>query len=423
MLQLIAVVLLVEISIFYMVYTSVYQPLINISNSNECENNLYADTFYRQTIHSQTDFDVFAFKIGKIFSNNLSSTEIDHYSSMIKQDLLKNYGHNRLKNLKSEKNDPRRAETIQMLNQYNLYYGDFHNATKPQNHCHRNTDFFKFIQFNTKTTNVGNESLNFYNFAPIEHVLKYPDNRFYAHFNGTVLNSTQYTKSKLFSYTISVDEDGYLPSLELRMVEISELFQHDVTRHIIINGVRNKLLWAGECYYIYDLKVKKYAFILDNASGHFKPNMRQLPTYLDYILITSLFPFYENNDEYRPIMMIDREEAPWKEVKKYLFPILHDIGSRDKLINVCTVYCICLCVFMLGCIQKMSRALKEKKHNGIDREERCDAVIGAVAEKLLKKNGGTLEEALKTIKQRMLDLQIACSSARGVYKSGFEQWN
>ena len=82
---------------------------------------------------------------------------------------------------------------------------------------------------------------------------------------------------------------------------------------------------------------------------------------------------------------------------------------------------VCVSVFMFGCVQKMSRALKEKMHNGIDREERCDAVIGAEAETLLKKNGGTLEEALKTIKQRMLDLQIACTAARGVYKSGFEQ--
>eukprot|EP01084_Bolivina_argentea_P292755 503390_1 len=280
--------------------------------------------YQKKLISRQNDWNrsyfFYNIKIGEIFMCLNSTTNI---SNLIRSNLIRT----RKRLIKS---NPTNVVNHQI---YVYYYLSIN--TNNQSSCINNSqdfDFFNFIQPNTKTTN--NLMINFYDLLPIEHIYGSKHTTYYAQLPSDyqLSNNNKYFVPTLFSYTISVKNSGDLASLQFRFAEVTiDAVQQYKVKHLVLNGVRENLLWAGECYYIFDHKYNKYILIMDNASGHWKPNITEIPYYLQDIMIQTLFPNYVNTTNgYKPIIFIGYKDIPWNRIKKKMFPIIRHT-KKDAL--------------------------------------------------------------------------------------------
>eukprot|EP01084_Bolivina_argentea_P134396 237071_1 len=361
------------------------------SNHSNGFNEFYSPSYYRKQInYSNTTYYAYDISIGKLFARYLSPNETKQYGAMMKHDLIQNIFQK--KHLSDHK--------LVMRQLYHLYYDDLHvNSTTVQSN--KMVDFFAFINdgYYPNDTNVAR--VNFYNKKPVEHVL---DRSYKGGYSKVNLSNTLYFFPRLFSYTLSADHTSNLPSLEFRFVEIVSVLQHDATRHILLNNLKPNLLWAGEFYFVYDHKFKKYILIMDNSSGHFRPNIQHQPKYLERLLLQSLFPHYNRSkkQKYRPLKMIGHEDRLWHGMKKVLFPVNHDIHVRDH--------------------QKMVDRKKKKRQYILMYlgKKPCSWLMKQSVVKMHKstKFNRTLEESEQYMYQKLHKLHIECD--RNATSSG---WN
>ena len=300
----------------------------------KCED-AYPDTYFRKRIYDANfTYYVYAIQIGQIFtqSQSLSPEQISEYDIQLQNDSLVNM-------VWLNKSDD---ESVSMRKLYRLYYHEFHKNRIV--HCPYSSDhidFFEFIQHQTPVQH--NHTISFYDGLLIKDILHYHNHskRYIAnltkHERHNLLRSGyEYKQPRLYSYTLSMQKKKQLSTLEFRFAEINEAYQHQQVKHLLMNGVKNHLLWSGEMYYYFDYKYKKYVLIMDNASGHYKPNITLKPEYLEDILLKSLFPTDMNDDnksEYKPVKVIGYQSKPWHRLKKRMFPYLSEISRVDGIIN------------------------------------------------------------------------------------------
>ena len=296
-----------------------------------CQDRQYPDTYFRKTLEQHNiTYNVYLIKIGQIISQYLNQSQIYDYSRMIQKDMLW---------YKYPIND---SGSLKRKELYHSYYDGMNDRAKEsicqsKQSVNYTVDFFKFIQFGSRRTNNPDLTpVNFYKSLPINNVLNDSDFVSISRHKYKNINN-EYYLPKLFTYTLSVDKSGNLSSLELRFGEICNKLQHDQMKHLMLNGNKPNILWAGEFYYIYDYKYKKYVLMVDNASGHWKPKSQLIPKYFEQLLYLALFPnynitkllmresLYDYVNYYRPIVIVGHHDYPWQELKYILFPVVGEI--------------------------------------------------------------------------------------------------
>eukprot|EP01083_Nonionella_stella_P063431 164817_1 len=369
------------------------QTLHNSSIYRNCTDDPYPNNYYRKPIRRDNyTYYAYAVSVGKILAEHLTRNQTKSYKRKIHHDLIYLFNAKHLNRSAPEK--------AAMYQTYLQYYYNYHFPPNSTIQCphDESIDFFTFIQIHGEYTNATHEPpLNFYGELPMEHVVSSGPYSSVSH----IANKSHYLFPKLFSYTLSVDESGDLRSLELRFVEIVDVLQHDTTRHLLLNGVRGHLLWAGEFYYIYDHKYNEYVLIMDSASGHFRPNMDAKPGYLERILMRTLFPHHVNTNEYRPVKVIGYQEKPWHRVKPTLFPILNDINRRDTLIYL-----------------KKKRERSKQNHLFLENKP-CHILIAEFTQRIMVKTGHSSETALKYAFKVLNKFHIKCEKDGNAKSNGW----
>eukprot|EP01083_Nonionella_stella_P172117 589689_1 len=308
----------------------------NILVNMQCEELTYPNTYYRKQFgHGDDPYSVYCIQIGQLYSKQISPTQIEDLSDKISEDMLwfKHY---------INQTD---SSSMKRKHLYDIYFNDFqrNRANKcPQQNRSDSVDFFEFTHFGGKHTNDPKQTpINWYKLLPISDVLNDTHYTTKAKHIGNNINDEYYLPA-LYTYVLSVDKSGSLRSLELRFGEIVNEIQHDEMKHLMLNNNKRHILWAGEFYYIYDYKWRKYVLLVDNASGHWKPKTDKIPTYLHHMLIATLFPSYnvsvvDQDDDpfqfknyYRPLILLGYHDHPWHELKSILFPVVRDINNLYK---------------------------------------------------------------------------------------------
>eukprot|EP01083_Nonionella_stella_P035062 95801_1 len=388
-------ILLISCAIIYLLDDNTPQIIINQllfkvgTIHDSCTNsNPYPNTYYRRRINdtNASYYHVYGVKIGQILSQHLSSSQIETYSSLIAEHLLTNR--------KQSRNDPSSRAYRIMYQIYVSYYKAFQQNQLKPSPCHsESVDFFKFLQFESEYTNTKRSNLTFYAFQPIQHFYDFETDEYFARIPPNVsLHDAEYATSPIFSYVVSVSSSGALDTLQLRFGEIRGMIQNDNLKHLILNGMRNKLLWCGELYHIYDQKFGKYVLVMDSASGHFKPNISKIPFFLDSMLTKTLFAdFVDKNDSYKPLRLISLHTKPWNKAKKVLFPITRRIRKRDKMLN------------------RLSRGIRNEQVLGVTQNVSCVGALSKVAYLMVDLTEKELRNSLQHITKR-LDLSgIVCN--------------
>lgn len=336
-----------------------FNSSLTIFHLPSCTDHISQSSYYRKRWQDRNfTFYVYNIQIGKLYIDalKLSQFDIHNLSQQISNDIL-HWNHST-----TEKKGALRRD---------LFLSYFDEITHPalnqrdhgvpcisvQNSDENHFDFFEFIHFGHDhfLSNQTNQTIvNWYDLLPIEDL-----------FNGSYLTassahpqlSAEYLSHSmdsdspfylpsLYTYTISVDISGFLPTLELRIGEIVHpMQQHNMMKHLNLNNNQKHLLWAGELYAIYDHKYKRYVMLMDNASGHWKPKAHKFPQYLHRILMKTLFPGIEVPwkesvgdamhsisfvDYYRPFATVGFYDEPFHKLKKVMFPILGEIKVFEK---------------------------------------------------------------------------------------------
>lgn len=369
------------LALFLLIYIISDCYLFNASISlfalPRCAHPVPSSLYYRnQFVGSEPynfSFYVWNIQIGKLFieRQGLSQFEIHNLSKQIKRDML-HWNHST-----TEKKGALRRDL------FSSYFDELHHPEllrQDEAECigppsaappalDEAFDFFDFLHFDHEHL-LSNSSLptnpmgaantvevNWYDMLPIEDF-----------FNGTywtaetahsalsreylfhrMAETPSFYLPVLCTYAIAVDVSGFLPSLELRIGEIVHpKQQHNMMKHLNLNNNVKHLLWAGELYAVYDHKYGRYVVIMDNASGHWKPDANRFPRYLWRILMDTVFPGhavpvdhqalssgpndtgYHFVDYYRPFVTVGFYDEPFHALKKVQFPIISEIKVFER---------------------------------------------------------------------------------------------
>jgi len=304
------------------------------ASSSNCTSQYY----YRKRMDANCSFNVYLVQIGKLLASSMNESEIEQISDSIEDDLIQ---------VQLAFHATGRNSSQQRREWFRSFFRELHSETRAQSLCHddddaNRLDFFRFIQNDLNETNDPTQTdVNFFNSLPMKDILN--DSTFVAKSKHKYDHiDDYYFPPKYFSYTLSVDSTGYLPSLQLRFAEICNEFQHKETKHVTLNRNQVYLLWAGEMYYYYDYKHRRYVLVMDNSSGHWKPDADKIPKYLEAFLYAALFPeynvsqlaaredLYDYTSFYRPLILVGHSHYPWHDLKHAQFPLVDVISEKQR---------------------------------------------------------------------------------------------
>eukprot|EP00484_Ammonia_sp_Unknown_P015926 CAMPEP_0197081762 /NCGR_PEP_ID=MMETSP1384-20130603/214799_1 /TAXON_ID=29189 /ORGANISM="Ammonia sp." /LENGTH=362 /DNA_ID=CAMNT_0042520661 /DNA_START=13 /DNA_END=1101 /DNA_ORIENTATION=+ len=287
--------------------------------SSECHSNFY----HKKRLDRNCSYNVYLIQIGRMLQTQLNESHIKALSDIIEVDILWTEHPSPRKSIGSRQRKEWFRAAYADFSEFDMYSASGRNQPLCADEHADPIDVFQFLQDDMNKTNDPTLSgVSFYDAMPInEHEFDRKAKRKYKHIHD------EYYPPKLLSYTLSVAATGYAPSLELRIAEICNEYQQEEVKHESLNRNQRYLLWAGEMYWFYDCKYRRYVLVMDNASGHWKPNFRAIPSYFEWILYQTVFHGYNTDGEtyYKPVIFVERDDLPWNETKSDMFPVLGDI--------------------------------------------------------------------------------------------------